>query len=112
MPALIAALLPSVAWTVLSGVAYTAGDIMLREWFAHHERGWFYLVFVIYMTGTACMMLSFFEQNIAIATVAAIVVNVIAYLAVAYFLYGDSVSPLQVFGILLGLASLAILEIA
>lgn len=108
----IASLLPTVWWTVLSGVAYTAGDILLRNWLAEPFRAGFALVLIVYMTGTACMMFSFFGQNIALATVAAIVVNVMTYLAYASLVFGDTVSAVHIAGLVLGLIAFALLELA
>lgn len=108
----VSSLLSPVVWTLLSGIAYTAGDILLRIWFEEKFTLGFPFVFVIYMTGTFCMMMSFFGQNIAIATVAAIVVNVTLYVIAAYLLYGDPIHAWQVIGLVLGLVSLAILELS
>lgn len=84
----------------------------MRAWFAAPFRGGIALMFAICMTVTACMMLSFFGQNIALATVAAIVVNVMTYLAYAYVVFGDTVSAVHIAGLVLGLVAFALLELA
>ena len=104
--------MPVILWTLTSGVFLTIGDIVLRIWLPDRWQFGFALVFSIYMLGIFCMMMSFFGQNIAIATVAAVLVNVVGYLLAAYFLFGDTISILQISGCSLGLIAIAILELA
>jgi hypothetical protein len=105
-------LLPAIAWSLLSGLVLTGGDIVLRMSFADKWTSGFYLTFMIYMLGIFFMMMSFFQQNIAVATVAAVIINAVGYLVVVYFLYGDTISMPQLAGIVLGLCAFAILELS
>jgi len=85
---------------------------VFRIWLAEKWYYGFALVLAIYVAGIFCMMMTFFQQNIAIATVAAILVNIVTYLLVARILYGDTLSMLQITGLALGLAAIVILESA
>lgn len=106
-------LLPVVAWTLLGGVVLTAGDILLREWLKSHFAYGFWAAFVVYGLGVLCMMMSFLRgQHIAVATIAAVIVNAVGYILVAHVLYGDSLRVWQVVGIVLGIVAFTILELA
>jgi hypothetical protein len=112
MFSVLSSFLPAIVWSVLSGVILTAGDVTLRFWFEAKWAHGFEVTFLLYMLGVFFMMMSFFEQNIAIATIAAIVLNAVGYLVAVYFIYGDSITLWQTVGVALGLIALAILEIA
>ena len=105
-------LLPAVVWTITSGIVLTAGDLVLRSWLPEKWSYGFELTFLIYIIGVLCMMMSFFQQNIALATVAAVVVNAVGYLLAVYVIYGDTISVWQGVGIFLGLVAFAILELS
>ena len=108
----ISTFLPTVAWTVITGILLTLGDLVLREWLDTRWPLGFWVVLTIYMVGTFCMMMSFFSQNIAVATVAAVVANAVGYVVASYFIFGDTISALKIMGMFAGIVSFAILELA
>ena len=105
-------LLPAIVWSLTSGIILTMGDIVLRSWFQTRWQHGFEIAFLIYSLGMFFMLMSFFQQNIAVATVAAVAINAIGYILLAYMIYGDVISHGQIVGIILGLAALAILELS
>lgn len=106
----IAEVFPSIVWTALSGTLLTIGDVVLRLWFGKDVPYGFGIAFLLYAIGLLCMMMSFFGKNIAIATVAAVIINVVTYLLFSYIFYGDTLGVWKIIGIGLGLISIAILE--
>ncbi len=84
---------------------------MLRSWLETKWKYGFEFTFLVYISGVFCMMMSFFQQNIAVATVAAVILNAVGYLLFAYFYYGDTIGTWQIAGIILGLVAFAILEL-
>jgi hypothetical protein len=105
-------LIPAALWSVMSGIVLTAGDINLRTWLQYKWPYGFELTILIYVLGLLCMVMSFFQQHIAVATIAAIVMNAAIYIAVASYIFHDSMSGMQIAGIVLGLAAFAVLELA
>ena len=103
--------LPALVWTILSGFILTGGDIMLRSWLQTKWSHGFEFTFLVYISGVFCMMMSFFQQNIALATVAAVILNAVGYLLFAYFYYGDTIGVWQIVGIVLGLIAFTIIEL-
>lgn len=109
-PTAIASLIAPIYWMVISSVFLTVGDIMFRWWLEQQWPHGFALSCGIYALGMFCLIMSFFGENIAIATVIGITLNVIFYLAYAYFAYGDTLSTKEIIGIFTGLAAIYLLE--
>lgn len=105
-------LLPSAVWTIASGFVLTGGDFLLRSWLQTKWPYGFLFTFLVYVLGLLCMMMSFFQQNIAVATVAAVIINVVGYMILAHIFFGDTISLWKGIGIALGLLAFAILELA
>lgn len=108
----IALTLPPVVWTFACAAFLTVGDILFRTWLHSQWTAGFAVTFAFYAIGTLCMMMSFFGQGIAVATVAAVIANIVAYLLASWWLYGDAPNLMQIVGIILGFAVIAILELA
>jgi len=112
MPGVIAGLLPSLAWIFIGALFLTAGDIAMRSYFAKTLPYGFGISLFAYMLGILCMMMSFFGKHIAIASVAAVILNIVIYLLISHFFYGDTLSPMEISGIILGLVAVTVLELA
>lgn len=98
-------------WILFSGVFLTVGDVIFRFWQQYSFWNGFLLAFSFYMVGIFCLMMSFFSENIAIATIAAVVVNTVVYLLASYFFFGDTISFLECCGVILGLTAIALIEL-
>ena len=105
-------LIPAAVWSIMSGLVLTAGDITLRTWLESKWPHGFELTFLIYILGLLCMMMSFFQQHIALATIAAVVMNAAVYIAVASLVFDDTINGMQIAGIVLGLVAFTLLELA
>ncbi len=103
-------LMSTAGWTVLGALFLTAGDVLFRHYLSSMPRYGFAASFAVYLTGFFFMMLSFFGQNIAVASILAILFNIAFYLGAAHYMFGDTVTARQVAGIVLGLAAVFLLE--
>jgi hypothetical protein len=112
MPHAIASLLPTLAWTFLCSILLTIGDITFRHWQHTAFQYGFWATFVLYALAMLALMLSFFGQNIAIASIAAILLNTISYLIVARLAYGDDINAIQLLGIGLAFVAITLFETA
>lgn len=104
--------LPPIVWALLAGFILTGADIVFRYWQDTPWRGGFWVALGIYTVGVMCMMFTFFGKNIAIATMLTVLINMISYLVVAYFIFGDTLSPIKLFGLGLGLIAIFVLELS
>lgn len=105
-----ASLLSAPVWLSASAVLLTAGDVVFRLWQKQPFWGGFEGTFAIYMLGILCLIFSFFSENIALATTAAIILNSLGYLLAAYLLWGETVSGVQLAGIGLGLVAIGLMQ--
>jgi multidrug transporter EmrE-like cation transporter len=67
---------------------------------------------VLYLIGANFLALSYKYKNIAVASVMFIMINVIILLFVSWLYFKEPLTILQTVGIVLGLISVVILEIA
>jgi len=96
----------------IGGMVLTVGDIFMKKWVAV-DRPVFYIVgMIIYLIGLNFLAQSFKYKNIAVASVIFVAVNVITLSLVSWWYFKESLSLLQILGIVVGLASIVILEIA
>ena len=105
-------LLPTYVWIILSSIILTVGDVLFRIYQSAALPRGFIILFLIYVVGVFCMVMSFFGENIAIATIISIIFNCIAYLIVSYLLFGDTLTPLQICGIGFGFISIGIMTLS
>lgn len=102
--------LSPIMWIILGSTFLTAGDISFRYYIENHWSYGFIISFGIYTIGMFLMVMSFFGQNIAVATVIAILLNISGYLALAYFLFGDTIGVREGVGLILGFVAIYLLE--
>ena len=103
-------LLPAMAWISISALFFTAGDVLFRSWFQSYWSFGFIIALAVYIIGACALVMSFPSENIAVATVIAILANITLYLIAAYFIYGDMISIRESMGLLLGFAAIYVLE--
>jgi hypothetical protein len=106
----IAALAHPLVWITLGAFFLTVGDVVFRGWLANHWFGGFAATYFIYIFGLLFIMMSFFSQHIAVATISVYVLNCVAYIAIAWWFFGDTLTTAQMAGIVLGLVSMALLQ--
>ena len=106
----ISQLLPPIIWIGLSASFFTMGDIFFRFWYQSSSTLYFIIAFCISTTGIFFLSMSFPHQNIAVATVACILINITLYLIAAFLIFGDMITIKQSIGLLLGFAAIFILE--
>jgi drug/metabolite transporter (DMT)-like permease len=101
---------PSLMWTILSGFFLTVGDLLLRSWIAHPWSYGFWVSFAVYIVSIFLAMMSFFGENIAIATLLIVMLNSITYLVATYYFYGDTIETRQIIGVFIGFCAIFLLK--
>lgn len=110
-PQSISALMPALGWMLFSAGLLTIGDVVFRVWLNQQFSFGFWAVLLVYVVGIFCLMLSFFGEHIAIAGAICIIANSVIYLVVAYLIYGDTISPWQMVGMVLGIAAIFAMQL-
>ncbi len=103
----------SFIWIVLGGITLTVGDIIFRYFWLHTNEWWLYAVgIVIYLIGLVFLVESYKYQNIAIASTAVVITNIILLSAVSWFYFDQKLSAYQLIGIMFGVIAIFILELS
>ena len=96
----------------MGGIILTGGDILMRFWMENNHYSLFVLGIMVYVVGEVLMAFSFKYQNIAVASIMTVIFNILALTLLSYFAFGDKMNTLTIVGMLLGIASVVVLEIS
>lgn len=97
---------------LVGGTVLTVGDLLMKQWVQTDKKLFFFIGLAIYVVGLVFLSYSFKYKNIAVASVIFVIFNVITLLLVSWFYYKENLNTLQVAGLLLGLISVTMLELA
>ena len=102
----------SITLLLIAGIITTAGDIIMKKWVVSSNYYWYVIGLIIYMIGTVFLVQTYKYKNIAVASIIYVIFNVVALIFVSWFFYKEKLSGMQMIGILLGIISVTILELA
>ena len=98
-------------WLIFGGFILTIGDVFFKFW-TKNPHIWMYLVGIsIYVVGLMFLIQSFKSTNIAVASAIFVVANVVTLAIVSWIFFHEPLSYLQIFGIILAIIAILILEI-
>ena len=96
----------------VAGIFLTAGDLVLRSWVAEPDTWRLYVLgVVLYFVALNFLARSYRFENIAIASVMMEVFNIVTYLAISHWKFGDTLSRFEIMGIIFGIAAIACFEL-
>lgn len=96
----------------LGGLILTFGDIIMKKWVQTHHTVFYVVGLTIYLIGLNFLAQSFRFKNIAVASVIFVIFNVVTLALVSWLYFRETLSPLQISGIVLGILAVTILEFA
>lgn len=99
-------------WLTFGGILLTAGDIIFKYWLTSYSKVLFALGILTYVGGLMCLVQSFKSENIAVATVIFVVINVVTLLFASWYLFYEPVSFYKLVAIALAIVAIALLELA
>lgn len=97
---------------LIGGIILTLGDIFMEKWVTAHSNVFYFAGLLIYLVGLIFLAQSYRFENIAVASTMIVIFNVITLAFVSWLYFNKALSPLQIFGVLLGFTSVIILAIA
>ncbi|MDD5251112.1 MAG: hypothetical protein PHT12_00585 [Patescibacteria group bacterium] len=103
---------PALPLIVFGGLILTAGDIIMKTWVAKNNWSFFVIGFLAYAVGLICLAFSFRHQNIATASLAMVLFNIITLAAVSRFWFHEPLTAWRSVGLLIGLVAVVVLELA
>ncbi|MBI4118245.1 MAG: hypothetical protein HY455_01750 [Parcubacteria group bacterium] len=98
------------AWILVGGIILTGGDIMTKLAIEGRGETFFWTGFTLFIIGEFFLAMSFFGQNIAQASLAMVIINILALTLVNIFVFHESMSLLGYAAMVLGLVSYIVLE--
>ena len=94
---------------LLSGLGLAGGDILLRKWIASSNHIFYIIGFAVYFVGLNCLAQSFKYKGLVVAATASVIINILILLAVSYFVFKEPLTARHLIGVLLGVATIAVL---
>lgn len=94
------------------GVVLTVGDIFMKEWVKNDSMVFYIIGILIYLVGMNFLAASFKFKNIGVASLILVLFNIIVLTIVSWLFFKESLTVPQLIGIVLGLISVSILELA
>lgn len=89
----------------------TIGDVMMKQWVATSNYCWYWSGLFTYIVGLNFLAQSFKYKDIATASVAFVLFNVISLLIVDRLVFNVKPTTLHLVGIVVGLVAIVILEL-
>ncbi len=97
---------------LIGGIVLTIGDIVMKKWVINNSNLFYFLGIVTYLIGLNFLAQSFKYKNIAISSLILAIFNITVLLIVSWVFFKETLSPLQIVGIIIGITAVVILEIA
>jgi multidrug transporter EmrE-like cation transporter len=97
---------------LIGGIILTVGDIFMKKWVNTNAHIFYFVGLVIYLIGLNFLAQSFKFKNIAVASLIFILVNIVTLSIVSWFYFKETLSPLQIAGMIFGIIAVIILELA
>jgi len=96
----------------LGGLILTVGDICMKKWVNTNAYSFYFVGLAIYLVGLNFLAQSFKFKNIAVASVIFVIFNVVTLSFVSWLYFKETLSLLQIVGILIGIVAIVVLELA
>ena len=93
------------------GAVLTVGDVLMKEWIMKDNKWFFIGGIIIYIAGLIFLSFSYKYKNIAVASMILVIFNIVTLLIVSWFIFGENLTGWQIFGMILGVASIIALEV-
>jgi multidrug transporter EmrE-like cation transporter len=98
------------ALLLVSGLLLTIGDIILKKWVLSNSAHHYLYGLLFWIVALNMLAWSFRYKNIAVASMLMVIFNVLSLVLVSVFYFKENLSGREALGILLGIASVVLLE--
>lgn len=95
----------------IGGLITTLGDVVMKHWTVTNNRLFYIIGLFIYLFGLAFLAQSYKFENIAVASLIFVIINIILLSFLSFFYFRESLSYLQIAGLFVGMVSIALLEL-
>src|SRR4051812_19589454 len=102
--------MPVIVLLVLSAIFAAAGDGLGKYWSLHPNWRLFALSLLVYLIGAAIYMSTLLREGLAETAIVWTILSATGFLLIAFFVFHESLAPLQYAGIALGVVSILLLQ--
>lgn len=95
----------------VGGSILTIGDVIMKKWVINNSNLLLASGLAIYLIGLIFLVYSFKYKNIAVASTIFVIFNIITLSVVSWFYFKETLSPLQLIGIVMGIGAIIFLEL-
>jgi len=95
----------------IGGLFLTAGDIIMKKWVINNSFYFYFAGIVVYLIALNFLAQSYKFKNIAVASMIFVIFNIVTLAIISWFYFKETLSPMQILGIVLGISSVIILEV-
>ncbi len=96
---------------LIGGLILTVGDIIMKKWVNTNAYIFYFLGLFVYLIGLNFLAQSFRFKNIAVASAIFIIFNIVTLSFVSWLYFKESLSLLQIAGIVIGIIAIVVLEL-
>jgi multidrug transporter EmrE-like cation transporter len=96
---------------IASGIILTAGDIILKKWVITSFSFYYISGILLYFVSLNILAYTYKFEDIAIASLAMVLFNVLTLTLVGYFFFKETITIYEITGIFFGIIALIFLEI-
>lgn len=97
---------------LIGGLILTVGDIFMKKWVNTNAYLFYFIGLATYLIGLNFLAQSFKFKNIAVASVIFVIFNVVTLSIVSWLYFKETLSPLQITGMIIGIIAIIVLELA
>lgn len=94
---------------LLAAASVIFGDFAAKLWSTNHNNNWYAIALVGYFLSGVFYIPTLLREGLVITSILWSVLSIIGFLAIGLIIFRESVSNLQILGILLGVVSIVIL---
>lgn len=96
---------------LIGGIVFTLGDLIMKKWALTNSHLFYLIGMGLYIVGLAFLAQSYKYKHIGIASAIIVLINIIALSLVSYFYFKETLSLAHIFGLVLGMISILIIEL-
>lgn len=97
---------------LIGGLILTIGDIFMKKWVGTNLFLFYFVGMIFYLIGLNFLAQSFKLENIAVASTILVIFNIVTLSIVSWLYFKETLLPLQIIGIIVGIIAVIILELA
>lgn len=102
--------LPLLVLIILSGLSLVIGDLFAKYWSIDKHNYQFIAAIICYILYGIFFLPTLLKEDLVVSALAVILVNIIGFIFIGLAIFQESLTPVQIIGLILGIISIILLE--